>query len=494
MATPQTEPTVMEQAIALIQRGETIQAEELVQSALRTAEQQFGPHSPQYANAQNDVASVLMYLRAPDRAAEALRKACAVYAPDDYEASKDRLTYIMNLGFALRHAGDLDEAEKVLRDGVGGRRLFYGRKHAGYGFGLEPLADLLLQKGKLDEALQLAEETVDIFWGAGHARIATALALRAEILRALGRDTPPFDGLDGLPDDIIAETGQAVLNRVDLHNPARPIRQVLDDLLVLVNRRLGEAHPLALAVLQSIANLERHLGDGQARVAAIRRVLELLDAVGDRERALGAAQGLGLALSESGQPEEAEQAYRDALVRAEALGNAAMRSQALRNYGLFLAEQKRRPEAEKWLREAVEVAMPCGDAEMLSRARIALGIFLQHGGDLETAKGILTEALQGINPGHPDAITARSHLDAVLSGSSCGCGDQGKAVADACREYILARVPPGVLSDLKVGIENNDLQVQVFLDHEPAPEELEQLQRVLHHGVEAFRRNLRQQV
>ncbi len=52
----------------------------------------------------------------------------------------------------------------------------------------------------------------------------------------------------------------------------------------------------------------------------------------------------------------------------------------------------------------------------------------------------------------------------------------------------MASVLPGVLSDLQVGIENNDLQVQVFLDHEPAPEELEQLQRVLHHGVEAFRR------
>ncbi|HYT89096.1 MAG TPA: tetratricopeptide repeat protein [Gemmataceae bacterium] len=489
----QTE-TILDQAVNLIRSGQTVQAEELVQSALHAAEQQFGPQSAEYASALNDLATVHLYLRELPGAVAALRQACAIYVPDDYDAIKDRLTYLMNLSFALEQQGDLDEAERVLRDCVDGRRIFYGRQHAGYGFGLEPLADLLLRKGKLDEALKLIDETVDNFWRASHVRVATALALRAVILKAAGSDTPPFADLDGLPDEIIGQIADALINRVDYDNPSRPLRLALADLLELLTQRFPEKPELLLPSLQHIANLERHLGDATARVQAIRRAIAICEQIGKPEAALGTMQGLALALSESGQTPAAEQAYREALARADALGDAAARSQVLRNHGLFLAECQRRPDAEKLLREAVVVAVPSGDAEMLARARIALGIFLQHGGQLDGAKAILAEALKGIDPAHPDAIAARSHLGAVESGSSCGCGDQGKAVADACREFILARVPPGLLTELKVEAKDDNLQVQVQLDHEPSPEEMEQLERVLRHGVEAFRRKLRQPV
>src|SRR5262249_52325265 len=152
----------------------TVAAEELVRQAVQAAERQSGPHSPAHASALNDLATVLLYLREPQRAVQALRRACAVYAPDDPQAGRDRLAYPLNPGYALTAAGDLDEAEQVLRDGLDGRRLFYGREHAGYGFGLEPLADLLLRKGKADDALKLADEAVGNFWSAGHARVATA--------------------------------------------------------------------------------------------------------------------------------------------------------------------------------------------------------------------------------------------------------------------------------------------------------------------------------
>lgn len=492
MSSQESAPTVMDRALQLIQDGATVQAEELVRDAVRAAEREFGPHSPQHASALNDLATALLYLREPRRAVEALHRACAVYAPDDHQACKDRLTYLMNLGYALQQGGDLDEAERVLRDGLDGRRLFYGRKHAGYGFGLEPLADLLLRRGRLDEALKLIDEAVDNFWANSHPRIATALALRAVILKALGSDGDPFEGLDPLPDDIIAELAEVLLGRVDYEHPSRAVRQAVSDLLPMLVKRFGEAHDLVLAGLQHVANLERHLGDHEARVDAIRRVIGICDGAERPDVALSATQGLALALSEAGQNDAAEAAYRDALVRAAAAGSAATRSQVLRNFGLFLAEQERRPEAEGLLREAVQAALLADDAEMLGRARVALGVFLQHGGDAEGAKAMLMEAVRGLDPAHPDAICARSHLDALLAGGSCGCGDQGKAVAEACREFILARVPQGLLSELKVENQDNDLAVQVFLDREPTPEELEQLERILRHGVETFRRRLRE--
>ena len=53
---------------------------------------------------------------------------------------------------------------------------------------------------------------------------------------------------------------------------------------------------------------------------------------------------------------------------------------------------------------------------------------------------------------------------------------------------------PGLLSELQVEVKDDDLQLKVHLDHEPTEEELEQLNRIMHHAVEEFRRRLRKQL
>lgn len=483
---------LLERAMALLQEGRTLEAEELTRTAVGAAAAEHGDKSPQYATAQNALGAVLMNLGRLDWAADAFRKAAVVYVPDDTAAARDRLTYLMNLGYCLEMAERFDEAEQVLRDGLDARRLFYGREHPGYAFGLEPLADLLMRTGKTQEALAAVEETIENFWRNGHPRVATAVALRAEILRAADMDRPPFANLDALPDEIIEQMAQTILNRIDYQHPSTSLRRVLDDLLPLLTGRFGEGHRLVLLTLQHMANLDRHLDDPAVREASLRRLLVIAERGGNFTLALQAVQGLALALSEAGQLEPAAAAYRDALQRAERLGEVGIRSQVLRNFGLFLSENERQAEAEPLLREAVTVAAAAPDTELLSRGRIALGIFLQHAGRLDEAQALLVAALNGIDPAHIDAVCARSHLDAVASGSSCGCGDRGKALAEACREFILKRVPPNLLSDVTVEVTADDFQVGVHLDHEPTPEQLEQVERVIRHALDEFRKRLRQ--
>ena len=72
---------------------------------------------------------------------------------------------------------------------------FYGREHAGYAYGLEPLADLLRQRGKVRDARPLAEEAVANLWRNGHAKLPSVLALRAAIIQAGGTGEPLFAGL-----------------------------------------------------------------------------------------------------------------------------------------------------------------------------------------------------------------------------------------------------------------------------------------------------------
>lgn len=179
-------PTPIDMADALMREGRPADAEELMVRELRAVTAKNGRGSPAWASAQCDLGNVLLNSDQLDRAIECFRNAASVPPREDPATRKDHLTYRLNLGVALGMAGRLAEAEAELRNGARERLAFYGREHAGYAFGLEPLADVLLQRGKLREARQVIEEAVDNFWRNGHERVAPALALRAEIVQAEG--------------------------------------------------------------------------------------------------------------------------------------------------------------------------------------------------------------------------------------------------------------------------------------------------------------------
>jgi Flp pilus assembly protein TadD len=101
----------MKEAIHLIQRGLTVKAEEVVRKAAGEARSRSGPGSLEHASALNDLASILLYTGQNDQAIDTLRQACAGPASKDQQAASERLTFEMNLGFALERAGRLDEAE-----------------------------------------------------------------------------------------------------------------------------------------------------------------------------------------------------------------------------------------------------------------------------------------------------------------------------------------------------------------------------------------------
>jgi tetratricopeptide (TPR) repeat protein len=311
----------MAHANQLLQRGESAQAEEVVQSAAIEAEKQFGVNSPAYASAQNDLGTVLLSIGQPKRAAAAFRKACSVVLPDPH-LMRDRLTYLLNLGQTLQRAGELAEAEAVLREGLRGRQAIYGREHPSYGFALEPLADVFLQLGKLGEAEVAIDEAVANFSKNRHPRLAMVLALRARILKMAERDTPPFAGLGELPDSVIGELAQAVFQHIEQEHPTAVDRRVLHDLLELLVGRFGEESSLTINALTLLANVERWLGDVPARIAATRRVVAIWDRRKEPMRALQALTGLALAQCEANDFAAAEQTYVEAARRAKNLGSA----------------------------------------------------------------------------------------------------------------------------------------------------------------------------
>ncbi|MEV4623109.1 tetratricopeptide repeat protein [Asanoa sp. NPDC049573] len=472
-----SKPPPIEVAFALLREGRVVDAEEVMARELKAVTKKHGRGSVAWASAQCDLGNLLLNCDQVARAIECFRAAVSVAPGADREAAKDQLTYRMNLGMVLRMAGRLEEAEAELRAGAAARLAFYGREHAGYAFGLEPLADVLLQRGNVREARQVIEETVANFWRNGHERVATALALRASILRAEGVDGPLFAELTQLPDEVVEQVATSVVTR-DGVDPA-----VLTDLAAALEARLGPDHQATLNVLSQLANL----GQDPGRVDAIQRVLASYDRQGRAEDALMAALGLAMAQDDV---EASLATYASAYERAQRIGRPELVSQVLRNWGLALREAGQVGPAEQRLSEAVAQARRGPDREMLGRAEVALGILLQHENRLDEARGVLEEALSNLDPVHPDALTARSHLGAVLEGRTCGCGDMQSTITDAYRAFVLSRLPADLLADLDVTMKDGDFQISVSLQREPTDEELERLNGVMQSAHAEFRRRL----
>ena len=479
----------MQQAIQLLKEGKGAEAEAVLARAAREAEEQFGRGSHPYAVAHNDLGNLLGHFGDLKRAAAAFRLACDGPMPTDPQARRDRLTYLVSLANALEGLGDLEEAERVHRASVAGCRDFYGADHPGHAFGLEPLAALLLRRGQPREALQALDEAVEILWQNGHPRVASALAIRAEALKALGDPAPPFAGLEKLPDDLITDLANTVLERGGKTDPVWT-RQVLADVLTLFDERFGPDHRYTLNVLAAIANHEAEQGgrgDHEVRLRAIRRALRAFERLGRDDEALHALQGLAAALNQAGRNDEALAAYQDALGRAQQGGNRAVLSQVRRNYGLFLADLSRAEEAEPQLRAALADGEAAQDAERRGRAEASLGIFLMHQGRAEEAGPLLEGALRHLDPAHPDTVYARHHLNALRAGQACNCGDSWEARAEQLRAYVLQQVPEGLLADLQLRFEDGDVKVGAHLAREATPEELERLQIIVNQAVYTFK-------
>ncbi|MEU8659763.1 tetratricopeptide repeat protein [Actinoplanes philippinensis] len=350
-----TTPSPADMAFALVVQGRFGDAETVMLREVEAVTARHGEGSPEWASAQCDLGNVLLNTEQLDRAIECFRQAATV-TPRDHESRKDRLTLRLTVGQALRRAGRLDEAEAELRKGVEERLAFYGREHAGYALGLEPLASVLLERGDVAGARQAVEETVANFWNNGHERLASALALRAAVVLAGGAGEPLFAPLDQLPDHVVEQlAGSTEHLRVE-DGVAR--KELLTALVTVLDQRLGPDHKATRNARAVLVNACHDIGDHAGRIDAIGRMLAGTDRQGRRMEAVVAALGLAMAQSDAGDIEAALRTYAGAHERARRIGRPQLESLVLRDWGLALQEAGRPGPAGQRLTPALD---PAGD-------------------------------------------------------------------------------------------------------------------------------------
>ena len=84
------------------------------------------------------------------------------------------------------------------------------------------------------------------------------------------------------------------------------------------------------------------------------------------------------------------------------------------------------------------------------------------------------------------------HLQAIETNRTCDCGDPGRALAEAFREFVVSRLPADLLDGLDVELEGQDFQVQAHLNRKPTEEELESMDRVIQHALAEFRTRIQE--
>lgn len=491
----QDRTTTLEEALGMLQEGNPLGAERHAAEAVKRAEADAGRESMAFAQAQFELGQVLVGVGDLQRAIGALQAAVAIEPASDDER-KLHLTMGMNLGELLRHVGELDQAAGVLRRGLSQRADFYGTDHAGYAYGLEPLAEVLLLLGEVPEAAALADDALRIFWSHGNARVAAALSLAAYTRTAMDDGTitlQPEDWLprfDALPDELREQAVGDVLRRAEFM-PVEATLRVLEQLQPHVESALGPTHRWSLQLLAAITNVARRGDDPVRRIAAFEALVDRFERTDDIEQQVQVLQGLALARADAGHTEEANATYRRAIELAIEHELAASASAAARNFGLWLCEHGDRAEGLLLLARAIELARPVG-GNGLGRALSAHAIQVQHDGDLATAQVELIEAMDQLDPGDPDTLATRSHLQAIEEGGSCGCGNMGEALSQALREMVLPHVPEGLLADVRyVPGEDGSMQLDVQLARQPTEEELEQLDRVIRQAVAGMQQRSR---
>jgi len=326
---------------------------------------------------------------------------------------------------------------------------------------------------------------VTVLWRNGHPQVAAALARRASVAKALG--APAFEQIEQLPEELFDEMIQQVLHRAEIEEPDTYLG-VLNDLQAAIVARRGAEDPWLVNVAAAIADTARAMQDHEARQGALRWIVEAQLARGDDRQLVDAL----MAQDEAGQHDDAEASYRRAAEKAAALGDQVAHAAVLRNFGLYLAQRERRPAAAELLDRSVAEARASGDSEALGQALVAFGIFRQHDGQ-DDARAMLEEALRLLDPGHPDALFARSHLGAIEGGGGCGCGDMSSAVGDALKAMILEQCPAGLVERLEVSLpEGAEPRFDVSLARAPAPHETELLERIIHQATAELRRRIRE--
>lgn len=406
------------------------------------------------------------------RAVVPLREAVGM-PTTDLPSERERLTYVTNLGEMLARSGELDEAERVLRESLPAREAAFGRLHPAYAFGLAPLARTMLAKGDAVSAAAAADEVVAILAATHHENVPLALGLAACARVVAGQPPPPDERIQTAQ---LSGFLAGLLDACDVVHLEAGGR-VLTYAVELLGARGLLATPAGVRVLDRLGQSARARRAFGEAVAAWEKLAEVTFAADQPEYGVAAKLGVAVARAEGGDPAGAAAVYEQLAERMKD-GRAELRSRIHREHGLFLSERDQAAALVR-LTEAVAFARAGEDGETLGMALAASGVWEHHARHFELAEPLLDEAQRVLPDKHPDGLAARNHLAAARQRGACDCGhDQRREIEAALNRAVTASLSAELV---RVRVEQGARGMSYGLEfaRQPTPEELESARTTL---------------
>jgi len=316
-------------ALGEVQRklGRLREAEPLLEEGLALRRQALDPRDPEILSSLGHLASLRSELGDPE-ASLALNREIYARAMDIHgEDHVETVVRLHNLGTALRNAGELAEAEEVLRRSLAGRRRHFGDEHIAVANAVGSLANLVRDQERYEEAAELYAEALRLsqtVYGEDHVRVAS-------IWHNLGRM-------------------QVQTNRRE------EAEHSLDEALRIRRAAYGDDSLRLESTLATRGALRTDRGDLAGAEEDYREALDLASRhVGPRSRAIVAPlTALGRVFARGGRTAEADSTLAEAIAIAQESygeGHAAW-GEAVDAYVEFLEQAGREQQAAAWRERA----------------------------------------------------------------------------------------------------------------------------------------------
>lgn len=222
-------------------------AEPIARDALERTRRIHGAESVQAGQATGELARVLHESGRQKESFEALQETLRIYTAAKLDPDDDLvLTVKHNLGTAMKDAGNLPEAEKLLREVLDARVRLYGDENPRTLYSLNGVAAVLARQGKLAESAELFER---------------ALAVRRKVLGSLHPATLTLMSNLG--------ANYVQLKRLDLAEPM--LREAISGL----SQTVGEKHSRWQVATANLAYLLEETGRSDEAESLYRSLIKL---------------------------------------------------------------------------------------------------------------------------------------------------------------------------------------------------------------------------
>ncbi len=258
----------------------------------------------------------------------------------------------VNLGIVLYVSGKTEDAEALLREAIARQEAVYGLTYARLAYPLRVLSDAHLQRGELEEAVELLRRVLDIqiaAHGLESSQVVSDRAPYAAYLARLGRH-----------EEAAEQVGLASAGARKALEPGSPelaaLLVALADALVKVSP--PKARSLAVEVQAILETPKGAAGDPYAQANVQWNLIRIFSALDEPERALAAGAAIALAMEAN---PNANQSHRAAILLdyarvlekngrpGEALAQAERAVELMHEHGAH--GPKDLEEAEAWVRE-----------------------------------------------------------------------------------------------------------------------------------------------